>query len=394
MATFTWTAEHLLLLTAGDVAAGRAAAVITAADVVPLLPGVDFWDLWPVRDLDGAVASLCGQTVWAGLSAAATGHPQYRHDQARIRLIAVAGDSWQDRGPLFADGASAGSREWAGSLTYDRQAGRLFAYYTAAGVRGEPQRTFRQRIMGASARVDCTDGRFALTDWTAHRELFAADGVRYQPAVEADGRPGFIKAFRDPFRFDDPSTGEAFVLFSGSLAGARSPNFNGLIGIARASSTGPDGGPQGWELLDPLVTADAVNNEMERPHVVCRDGSYYLFLSTQARTFEPSVHAPTGLYGFVGPSLLGPYEPLNGSGLVLRNPVEEPFQAYSWLVLPDGSVSAFVDSFGLGGRHPEDLEQDGPQAVRAQFGGTMAPAVHLELDGDRALLAAHTGRLD
>jgi levansucrase len=394
MTTSTWTAEHLRRLDAGHDTARHVIATISAADVVPLLPGVDFWDLWPVRALDGSAASVCGETIWAGLSAPATGDPGERHDQARIRLVAVAGNRWQDRGPLFADGTSAGSREWAGSLTYDQQAERLHAYYTAAGTKAEPRRTFRQRIMGASARVECRDSHFALTGWTAHRELISADGLRYQPADQTDGRPGFIKAFRDPFRFDDPATGDAFLLFTGSLAGAHSPDFNGLIGIAAASGTGPDGGPQGWELLDPLLTADGTNNELERPHVVHHGGSYYLFFSTQARTFEPTVHAPTGLYGFVGPSLLGPYEPLNGSGLVLRNPADEPFQAYSWLVLPDGSVSAFVDSFGLGGRHPDDLEREGPASVRAHFGGTLAPAAQLELDGDRAVLTTNAAPAD
>ena len=36
--------------------------------------------------------------------------------------------------------------------------------------------------------------------------------------------------------------------------------------------------------------------------------------------FHPADCGPTGLYGFVAPRLIGPYEPLNDSGLVLRNP--------------------------------------------------------------------------
>jgi levansucrase len=196
--------------------------------------------------------------------------------------------------------------------------------------------------------------------------------------------PGFINAFRDPFRFDDPATGRSSLLFTGSLAGAHSPAFNGVVGVATARGVDGDGGPGDWELLDPLVVADGVNNELERPHVLVHDGRYYLFFSTQARTFHPDVPGPTGLYGFVGDALLGPYRPLNRSGLVLRNPPTEPFQAFSWLVLGDLSVSSFVDSFALAGRHPDELEEQGPSAVRAQFGGTLAPPLRLVLDGDQA----------
>ena len=118
-----------------------------------------------------------------------------------------------------------------------------------------------------------------------------------------------------------------------------------------------------------------------------RDGRYYLFFSTQQRTFHPDVSAPTGLYGFVGRTVLGPYEPLNGSGLVLRNPPEEPFQAYSWLVLNDLRTVAFVDSYGLHGRHPDELEAEGEASVRRHFGGTMTPVMQLGVDGDRAWIA-------
>ena len=296
MPTQPWDPLHLRRLADEPADARHTVPVIEPGQVRPLLPGTDFWDLWPVRAPDGSVAGVCGRTVWAGLSSAAVGNPGLRHDQARIRLIvrATDGDGWLDGGPLFPDGASAGSREWAGCTVYDEAAGRLFAYYTAAGTRGETTRTFQQRVMGTSAAVTCTADGFEIGDWSAHRELFRADGTRYQPAAQTDGEPGFIKAFRDPFRFDDPATGVAHLLFTGSLAGAGVPDFNGAIGIARARGLDPDGGPGDWELLDPLATADGVNNEMERPHVVLHDGRYYLFFSTQARTFAPGVPGPTG----------------------------------------------------------------------------------------------------
>jgi levansucrase len=367
--TSAWTREHV-----GRIVDDPATytPVIDPGSVRPMIPGTDFWDLWPVRTPSGGVAAWCGREVWAGLSAPAEGHPGRRHDEARIRLVARNGAGWDDLGPLFPDGASPGSREWAGSTVLD--GGRLIAYYTSAGVRGERTPTFRQRLMAASADAGCQDGMPSTAAWSEHAELARADGVRYQPADEATGEPGFIKAFRDPFRYDDAAIGTAHLLFTGSSAGARHPDHNGLVGHAVL-------GRAGWELLDPLVTADGVNNEMERPHVVARDSWYYLFVSTQQRTFDPASPGPTALYGFAGRALAGPYEPVNGSGLVLRNPPQEPYQAYSWLVLDDLSVTGFVDTYDLRGRSPDDLEREGAAAVRAHFGGTMTPPLQLAVDG-------------
>ena len=383
METTRWTRHHLAALVDDP---STSTPVIAAP--ARMLPDLDFWDLWPLRAPDGAVVAPCGAQVWAGLSAVAVGNPAHRHDQARIRLLLRERDAWTDLGPLFPEGASPGSREWAGCLVLEPGTGRLLAYYTAAGQRGEPTRTFRQRIMGATATLRCAAGRPEISGWSQHREVVVADGIRYLPAVQATGRPGFIKAFRDPFSFSDPASGQTYLLFTASLQDAAT-DFNGCVGIAQAHPAG-DGG---WELLDPLVTADGVNNELERPHVVVVDGRYYLFFSTQQYTFHPEVFGPTGLYGFVGATLLGPYQPLNGSGLVLRNPPEEPVQAYSWLVLNDLRTVAFVDRYGLHGRPPDELEAD-EATFRRHFGGTMTPVLRLGVDGDRAWIAQVDTGLD
>ncbi len=369
MPTTPWTAQQLARLDPGP---ENTLPLIGDAGEPHILPNVDFWDLWPIRTSDGQVAEVCGHSVWAGLSAPAFGHPGDRHDSARIRLVGRGDDRWTDLGPLFPDRATAGSREWAGSTVLDPATNQIDAYYTAAGVRGETARSFRQRIMSASGQLRCTNGVPSVGDWSNHHEVVRADGLIYQPANETLGEPGFIKAFRDPFPFRDPADGRQYLLFTASLAHART-TFNGCIGLAC-----------GDEVLDPLVSADGVNNELERPHVVVHDGAHYLFFSTQRRTFASGVTGPTGLYGFVGADLRGPYEPLNGSGLVLQNPPEEPFQAYSWLVLDDLCVTGFVDAFALHGRSPDELQAAGPDEVRAHFGGTITPPVWLALDGPNA----------
>ena len=376
--TSAWRAEHL----ASAPGAGDALPVIDPGELVRIAPGHDVWDLGPVRTPEGEVARIGGAVVWLALSAPAVGDPALRHDIARLRLVAEGPAGFRDLGPLFPRGASPGTREWAAWAVHDSGRGRLDVLYTAAGARDGTLPRFTQRIVATSARVvPRGDGGVDLEDWALHREVLGADGVLYERTDSEDGEPGFIKAFRDPFPFRDPADGQEWVLFAGSRAGAGSA-FNGAVGLARASGDG------GYVLEPPLLHAEGVNNELERPHLVVRDGRYHLFFSTQTRTFAPGVTGPTGLYGFVAPALRGPYEPLNGSGVVLRNPDEEPSQAYSWLVLPDLRVASFVDAHSLGGASADEIAAAGPEVARRHFGGTLAPIVRLRLDGASAGLAA------
>jgi levansucrase len=204
--------------------------------------------------------------------------------------------------------------------------------------------------------------------WSAPREIALNDGCHYVVVTMADGGPGTIKAYRDPGYVRDPADGAEYLLFAGSLAASASL-FNGCIGIARR-----DGNE--WQLQPPLLTADGISNELERPHIVRHQGLLYLFWSTQGSVFAPGLVAPSGLYGMVAPTLAGPWMPLNGSGLVLCNPAAAPMQAFSWLVLEDLSVVSFIDQICPG---------------RAGFGGTMAPIAQLALASDRATL---TGMID
>ena len=84
----------------------------------------------------------------------------------------------------------------------------------------------------------------------------------------------------------------------------------------------------------------------------------------------------------VSDQLFGDYEPLNGSGLVLANPREEPLQTYSWHVTKELLVSSFVDHWGLKGRSIAN----NPELAAESFGGTPAPFIKLVLDGNCATI--------
>jgi levansucrase len=368
-----WTAEQVAALAGADY---PEIPLIGAQDAVRIFDGLMLWDLWPVEHLDGSTVILDGWEVWVIMGASSALHPDQRHDVARLRLGLYRDGQWRDCGHLLPEGLNPGTREWAGSSVYDPVTGALTLFFTAAGRRGETGTSFEQRLFQTTGRLALADGSVSVTDWSEPFENVVADEVHYMVTRDNQGEPGFIKGFRDPFHFRDPADGRDYLLFTASLKGSSS-SFNGVIGIARAT----DEDLAGWQILPPLISADGLNNEMERPVMRVVDGRYCVFWSTQTRTFAPDgPKGPSGLYGMVADTLFGPYRPLNGSGLVAGNPPTEPLQSYSWWVTHDLEVAGFVDHWGLRGRSLQDC----PELVVSQFGGTPAPRFRIALDGDRA----------
>lgn len=350
--------------------------LIGPADAKPVFDDLHLWDLWPVELRDGTIVRFEDEELWVIMSAPRSLHPDDRHHVARLRLAGFGQRGWRDWGDLLPEGLNPGSREWAGSTLFEPETGRLVLFYTAAGRKGETSLSYEQRLFQVEGRLIMEGGKVRATDWCQPFENIISDDQNYVVAREADGVPGFIKAFRDPAHFRDPADGSSYLLFTASLKDSAS-DFNGTIGIAKASGREL----RSWELFPPLISADGLNNELERPVMRFVDGRYYVFWSTQRRVFAPDgPNGPNGLYGMVAESLFGPYRPMNGTGLVACNPVAEPFQAYSWWVTKDLEVIGFVDSWGLEGRSMEE----NPELVASQFGGTPTPRFRLLLNGDKS----------
>lgn len=333
-------------------------------NVVAVCGAFHFWDSWPLLTDNGNLFDAgSGTELWFALAAPISVLPDDRHSVARIHLLEWRDGVFRTLGPAIPDGLSPGSREWSGCATIESNQ-RVTLMFTAAGYRGAQTAGYEQRLFRAFARL----ANGALTEWSAADEFIVADGVEYQLANQPTGQPGRIKAFRDPDYFRDPANGSEWVVFTGSSA--RLPGtYDGVIGLARL-----DGNAR-TTLFPPLIDATGFNNELERPHLRCFDGKYYVFWTTQAYVFaEPDTAGPTGLYGAVANSATGCWELLNGNGLVAANPPEEPGQAYSWLVLPDRRVTSFVDQWGI-------RSADG-----ARFGGTFAPFASLRITGSRAIV--------
>ncbi len=365
--TSAWTHKHIFRIAEQDFSTVR---LISEVHVRPILTGIVFWDMWPVQTPDGSVAEIDGGALWMVLAAPDRSDPALRHFEARMRLLHLKNGQWRDLGWALPDTQYPFEREWAGTALL--KDGIVSLFFTAAGLADRPG-GYQQRLFETHGTLQA-DGH--IRNWSALRESVVNDGAFYAVADQQEGQPGKITAFRDPAYFCDPADGHEYLLFTASLAGSTSA-YNGAVGIARRI------GLDGWELLPPLLHANGVNNELERVHMVFKDGLYYLFWVTQTSTFNPdSPCGPTGLYGMVSDQLFGDYEPLNDSGLILANPREEPMQTYSWHVTKELLVSSFIDHWGLRGR---SVKND-PQLAAHSFGGTPAPFVKLVLDGKRASL--------
>ena len=371
MMTTAWSARAIAAIADNPI---PTAPPIDPATASPILPGFDVWDYWPVQERDGRTAAIAGGTLTMLLSAPLLPDPDQRHAIARIRLMHQTPHGWRDLGNALPDGLAPGSREWSGSAIVSAGHDRVTLYFTAAGHRGETRVGFDQRLFECSATLRIRDGVPELQDWTLPVELVEADGTVYSREMTGGGAIGTIKAFRDPAWFRDPADEAEYLVFAASLAQSSSP-WNGAVGLARREH-------ERWALRPPIISADEVNNELERPHIVHHAGRHYCFWSTQQKVFaSPGPAGPNGLYGMVAECIDGAWTPLNGTGLVFANPAAAPIQAYSWQVLADLSVISFVDRPGLA-EEPTD-----PAIARQHFGGTPAAPLQLALDADRAWLA-------
>lgn len=367
-----WTAADLAWLPGGD----NHEIPPFALDRTACVAGFDLWDMWPVEHVDGRLPRFDGAALWMVLTAPAGADPDDRHAIARIHLLTEKEGVWTLHRPVFPDGFTPGNREWSGSAVLDDAGDCMTVYFTAAGQRGVPGLSLEQRLFEAQCSFTYDRGVFHLSDWTSPVESLVADGTTYMIANQTEGRAGDILGFRDPGYFRDPETGRHFLFFTGSCARSSS-RWTGVIGVAEAN-TGCKGD---WRLLAPVVNAEGLNNEMERPHMRHVGGSYYLFWSTQQKVFATNgLAGPTGLYGAAAPTPLGPFTLLNGSGLVAGVPREAPGQEYSWWVLNDLQVIGFADYPGV----PDMAQITNANERRAHFAGYPAPFFRIALEGTKA----------
>lgn len=402
------------------------------ADFPQTNPNVWVWDTWPLIDLRANQYSFNGWEVIFSLTADPNAGYVFddRHVHARIGFFyRKAGipprrrppnGGWIYGGNLFPDGASVKifgdipmtqNAEWSGSARLVTMGGKISVYYTALAFNRTPE---GQDITPAVAIIARTDGRIhanrnglRFTGFNNHLALLRPDGILYQ-----NGEQNPFYNFRDPFTFEDPAhPGKVFMVFEGNTAGPRDartcteadlgyapddPEREDLeevmdsgaifqkanVGLAVATNRQLTK----WQFLPPILSANCVNDQTERPQIYLKGHKYYLFTITHRSTYAAGVGGPDGVMGFVGNGIRSDFQPMNaGSGLVLGNPTDlngpvgapfapdpnqnpRAFQSYSHYVMPRGLVESFIDAIGN------------------RRGGALAPTVKINIHGSASTI--------
>ena len=353
-------------------------------------PSTFIWDTMPLRQLNNTVVSVNGWSVILTLTAIRQPERftdengnydikkdwEDRHGRAFIAYwFSRDSKSWTYGGRVMAEGVSPTTREWAGTPILLNDSGDVDLYYTCV----EPGAT----IAKVTGKIKTSSLGVTMEGFDEVKPLFQADGKLYQTEEQ---NPYWN--FRDPSPFIDPNDGKLYMVFEGNVAGERGSHQLGTdeIGNVPNGTVTPDGARfqvgciglavakdlsgEEWEILPPLVTAVGVNDQTERPHYVFKNGKYYLFTISHKFTYAEGLTGPDGVYGFVSENLTGPYRLMNGDALVLGNPSQQPYQTYSHCVMQNELVTSFIDSV--------------PTSYGFRIGGTEAPTVRIELEGDNS----------
>ena len=131
---------------------GAELPLIGAAEALPILPGLDLWDSWPLAHEDGRTATVDGRELWFFLSSECFPDPGQRHNAAKIRLASLGPDGWRDHGDVLPAALSPGTREWAGSAVLHDDGSSVSLFFTAAGRRGAGN-SFEQRLFCANGKL-------------------------------------------------------------------------------------------------------------------------------------------------------------------------------------------------------------------------------------------------
>ncbi|MDQ0678608.1 levansucrase [Arthrobacter pascens] len=384
------------------------------------------WDTWPLTDEDGNQYSVNGQEIIFSLVADRSLGFDDRHVFAKIGYFyRPAGIPAEERpenggwtygglvfkegvtGQIFPDQSYSHQTQWSGSARIFK-GGEIKLFFTDVAFYRNPDGSNRKpydpRIALSVGKVHANKEKVFFTGFDTVTSLLQADGTYYQT-----GEQNEFFNFRDPFTFEDPAhPGETYMVFEGNSAMARNeaqcneadlgyregdphaetveqvnasgaPFMIGNIGLAKAKNKELTE----WEFLPPILSANCVTDQTERPQFVFKDGKSYLFTISHRSTFAAGLDGPEGVYGFVGDGIRSDFQPLNGgSGLALGNPTNlnfsggEPFapdfnqhpghfQAYSHYVMPGGLVQSFIDTIGT---HDNFVR-----------GGTLGPTVKMDI---------------
>ncbi|MCO0831694.1 glycoside hydrolase family 68 protein [Fructobacillus sp. W13] len=384
------------------------------------------WDSWPVTTPDGTVANFHGYRLQMALTS--LGRRDDGHG-AKIGLYAQKISdknedisSWQYLGDVFATFGEGRDKnkedecldsivsEWSGSsYLMDKNDSTLRVFYTNAMPRGGDQ---GQALTTAKIQLEPKQGK----DWSSgltinhekasdHKTLFTGDGKIYQTAKQATRyrSVGDSFAMRDPHFVKDGN--RYYLTFEGNTGTDFHPqgenNFlnadyygnqkefenetNRLknpaaqaeydrIYMANAAHGKLELNKDFTvkKVLNPILTANASYDMIERPNLFEYKGKWYFFTCFFGDGYSSVYQHPytikkTYLFGYVSDDgINGQYKPLNGNGLVLQGAQQDPYFTYAYLPVK-----------------PEKIKNDEIIITSFQNSRTFAPSYLLKLDGHK-----------
>ncbi|GBR54631.1 levansucrase [Neokomagataea thailandica NBRC 106555] len=396
------------------------------------------WDTWPLTDASGNQYSYNGWEVIFCLTADKNAGYTFddRHTHAKIGFfyrraniptaLRPAAGGWIYGGDLFPAGSSQAiysgqaytdNAQWSGSSRIEGLGSNgIMTFYTdmafnrdSSGANITPPQAI---ISIAKGKIHADATHVWFTGFDKHIPLLQPDGTYYQTGAQNE-----YFSFRDPYTFKDPANpGKTFMVFEGNSAGVRGQtpcdasdlgyqtgdkyaetvdavNGSGAIfqraNIGLAVATNSD--LTQWKFLPPLVSANCVNDQTERPQMYIKNGNYYLLTISHRTTFAAGMDGPDGEYGFYGRGIRSDWVPLNNSsGLMLGNPTDlntaagadwapnaqqnpNAFQSYSHYLMPNGKIESFIDT------------------VQTKRGGTLSPTVQVFINGPNTSLNSWYG---
>ncbi|WP_339030714.1 glycoside hydrolase family 68 protein [Spiroplasma endosymbiont of Cantharis nigra] len=371
----------------------------------------DIWDSWALMNNDGSVATVNGYQIWFALSKPADGSGETKI----MYFYSKTGSNWIPGGYVLYENLIKGSEEWSGSALYDENTKQVNLFYTVSNL--TYGKNWNQRIALAKLNLNFDNITPKFEKPIFHKIIAEADGDLYQTheAAEATGYDKQKWAFRDPFYFRDPKTGQEYLLFEGNTGlltgkeGERLPEYTGgfedypddydfersnmansAIGIAKLDL---DSG--NVELLNPLWASNLVSDETERPSLIYNKkfDRYYMFTTTHGyynMNLAPGLNENDSLHGFTSKgSLFGEMTPINEDGLILYSKPEKieseneiiwnENYAYAWGVISDNLDSEYLLTLAF-----SNFSSDGKNELKKIRGA--APSLLLKIVDDKILV--------
>jgi levansucrase len=369
---------------------------------------MDVWDSWPLQNPDGTVAEYKGYHIVFAMAGADKIYMFYQ------KVGDTSIDSWKNAGRVFAGENLSNSsdehlknqnQEWSGSAYKIGNNIRLF--YTGVASNHSDGRTGNEQVLTtAKIDVDANYSGLEVSDVEDHKSIFSGDGKTYQNFSQFQYGIGDNHCLRDPHYVED--NGRKYLVFEGNTGtengyqeyrslynkayyGGDDAYFNSsknslLARTDRDSVIKANAAIGIIELNDdytlktvmkPLVTANLVTDEIERPNVVKINGKWYLFTITKGynQRVDGFPSDNTYMLGYAADNLTGPYKPLNDTGLVLTGNEGYNSRTYTYayygMPVSSGSNNLLITSY-MTNRFISSTEHT-----------TFAPSFLLTVNGDQ-----------